>query len=283
MTIPIEESELVLPRSNYAWEQPLLQRLQEIISGSETVHGVEHALAVVNSAYELSFEPEFRERSIDREILIAAGYLHDIGYAHAGSFSKDTFEHVAYGIEMTREILGSLSEFDPSKIEGVVYLILNHDNAKLGVPNHHLGDRPRLTPDEIRLREETKDEGLRMALCVLKEADSREYTDISGTKRTFEYGQARSFPLIVERKSPSPHDPLNLCTLSNLLLFPHLAWLNATTAKGKLLAAKGYLAAEQWVFNYCHEHGIYYNPDHAMEEIHWALKNNQDLVPTHLQ
>ncbi len=282
MTQPLEAVERSLSRPGYAWEQPLQEAMRRLIPETDKVHGFNHAQAVVDSVYQLQFEPEFRSRPLDGEVLIAGAYIHDIGYAYQGPFSKDTFEHIAYGEDMARAILTNVQGFDPQKIDAVMYLLRNHDNAKFSVPNHHLGDVPRFTPADVVKREQTDDPSFRTALAILKEADSKEYTDLSGTQRTFKYGQDRGFPLVPDGESPSPRHSLNRATLSNLLLFPHLAWLNATTEKGKYAAARGYLAAEQWVFDYCQREGIVYVPDLSMEEVSWAKSYHQELVPEHL-
>lgn len=282
MTQPLEAVERSLARPAYAWEQPLQEAMERIIPENDVVHGFVHAQAVVDSVYGLQFEPEFRLFPPDGEVLIAGAYVHDIGYAYHGPFSKDTFEHIAYGEGMARDILTSINGFNPQKIEAVIYLLRNHDNAKFSVPNHHLAGVPRFTPADVEKREQTDDPSLRTALVILKEADSREYTDLWGTQRALKYGQDRGFPLVVDGESPSPHHSLNRATLSNILLFPHLAWLNATTEKGKDAASRGYLAAEQWVFEYCREHGFLYVPDRTMEEVLWALNAHPELVPEHL-
>lgn len=278
MTEATVAQKLTSPRIPYAWEQPLLEALNRIIPPQDTIHGLPHISQVVENVYVLRFEPEFKDRPVEEEVLIAGAYLHDIGYAFKGQFSKDTFEHIEYGVQMAREILAKIEGLDSQKIEKVIYLIQNHDNAKFSVPNFHLGNTPRSSPGQIKLHEQTDDEGLRNALAIIKEADSKEYTDLSGTERTFKYGQDRGFPLHPAGESPSPHHPLNLCTLSNLLLFPHLAWLNATTAKGKLAAARGYIAAEDWVRQYCAEHTILYTTDQTMEEILWTKNNHPELI-----
>lgn len=283
MTQPLETVELSLSRPAYAWEQPLTEAMQRLIPETDRVHGFHHAQAVVDSVYQLQFEPEFRSRPLDAEVLIASAYVHDIGYAYQGPFSQDTFEHIEYGEHMAREILTNVKGFDPQKIDAVMYLVRNHDNAKFSVPNHHLGDVPRFTPADVTKREQSDDPSLPTALAILKEADSKEYTDLSGTQRTFAYGQARGFPLVPDGDSPSPHHSLNRATLSNILLFPHLAWMNATTEKGKYAAARGYLAAERWVFEYCRDHGIPYVPDATMEEVSWAMDNHPDLVSEHFR
>lgn len=278
MTEDIAARELASSRIPYPWEKSLIESLKQVVSVDDKVHGLLHFLNVVDNVYVLQFEPEYNKHSIDQEVLIAGAYLHDIGYSLKAPFSNDTFEHVEYGVRMAQNILEHLDGFDPSKIDHVLYLINNHDNAKFAVPNYHLDSKPRLTQDQVNKREQTDDPSLRIALSILKEADSREYTDLSGTERTFSYGQRHNFPLHPVGESPSPHHPLNLCTLSNLLLFPHLAWLNATTAKGKLAAARGYLAAEDWVGQYCAQHNIAYTTDQNMEEILWARSAIPELI-----
>lgn len=278
MTEALLVREFMTPRIQYGWEQQIQEELLRVIPVHDTIHGISHLLTVVESVYLLQFEPEFLQLPVDEETLIAGAYLHDIGYAFKGQFSKDTFEHIEYGVQMAREILAKIEWFNSQKIEKVIYLIQNHDNAKFSVPNFHLGNTSRFSLDQMKLQEQTDDEGLRNALAIIKEADSKEYTDLSGTERTFKYGQDRGFPLHPAGESPSPHHPLNLCTLSNLLLFPHLAWLNATTTKGKLAAARGYLAAEDWVGRYCAQHNIAYTTDENMEEILWARSANPELI-----
>lgn len=279
MTEALLVREFMTPRIQYGWEQQIQEELLRVIPVHDTIHGISHLLTVVESVYLLQFEPEFLQLPVDEETLIAGAYLHDIGYAFKGQFSKDTFEHIEYGVQMARSILEKIDGFGIQKIEKVLYLVRNHDNAKFSVPNYFLDNKPRLSPSQLMDLEQTSDSSLRIALLILKEADSREYTDLTGTERTFAYGQRHNFPLHPTGENPSPHHPLNLCTLSNLLLFPHLAWLNATTAKGKLAAARGYLAAEGWVRQYCKQHNIFYTTDQTMEEIQWAKSSHPELIP----
>ncbi len=282
MVLSGEITEHVNSRTKYNWEAGFVQGLQDLIRTDDKVHGLDHCLSVVERVYQLQSEPEFQSLPPDGEILTASGYLHDLGYASDGHFSPDTFEHLEYGQKYARELLQTLDGFDHLKISGVLYLIGNHDNAKFSQRNFHLGDKPRLTRRQVILREQTGDRRLKTALAILKEADSQEYTDIKGTQRTYEYCQVRGFPLTIDGEGPSPHHSLNRCTLSNLLLFPHLAWSNATSGKGKLAAVRGYIAAEKWVYDFCQDHKLAYFPDYRMPEIIWASSNTPGLLPKHI-
>ena len=264
----------------FPWEVELESKLRRLIDPNDKVHGLDHIKTVVESVSRLLLEPEFSNEGIDVETLIAGAYLHDVGYVGLEKSSIDSFEHPQIGIEMGKDLLNQIG-FDPAKIDDVLYLVLNHDNAKWILPNWHLPSHTaRLSAEEVEAREQSNKPGLKRALLLLKEADSKEYTDTTGTQRTFEYGRLKNFPL---GTNPNCFDPMNKSTLSNLLIFPHLAWLNATTKKGKLAAARGYLFAELWVKKYCDENSILYKPNEKLEEVIWALAEIPGEVPEYLR
>lgn len=246
-------------QNKYKWELELGEFVDSVVPDSDKAHDIGHSLKVIARVKELLAEPEYKNSEIDTESLIAAAYLHDVGYHYLGNIeSADSFEHIAAGVQAAKDILPKL-EFPTQKIDTVLYLILNHDNAKWGLKNANLeGQICRLNESEIANREETSDPNTLLALQVLKEADSYEYTDLRGTERTWNYSTEKGMPVL---PNPSYKDALNANTLSNLLIFPHLAWLNAHTKTGKKLAARGYQAAEKWVSDYCAAHNLEYTRD----------------------
>ena len=235
----------------------LVDRVKKFIAPEDKIHGFDHILAVVANVKAVRAEPEFAGKYIDEEVLLAAAYLHDIGYFYKDLMSIDSFEHIELGIETAREILTEI-EFDKTKIEDVCYLILNHDNPKWPIPNLMRDNNPRLTIDEITEREKTDKPWLKDALAILKEADSSEYTDMKGIERTMLYSTRIGLPVL---GNPTWQDSMNKNALSNLLIFPYVAWLNATTAKGKKRAEEGYINTQKWIKTYCEENGISFVPE----------------------
>ncbi len=266
----------------YNWEAEILRIIEDIMPSSDMTHNATHVRAVAKRARRIRLEPEFRHKhTIDDEILIAGAYLHDVGYCEpARMISVDSFEHIDVGVRKSLGILTRI-RFPNPKIPGVLYLIKNHDNAKWSIPNWNLpGRMARLSPEQIREWEWSDDIGLKDALKIVKEADSAEFTDKGGTLRTWYYGEMKNIPI---KPYPSHTHILNEDRLSNLLIFPHLAWLSASTQKGKQVASLGYLRAESWVYNYCQEHSIPYVPNPEVEEIQWAFSNMEDRIPPHLK
>ncbi len=264
----------------FPWEDALFRIVSEAMPPGDQTHNADHARLVAKRAREIRSQPEFvADPHIDDEALIAGAYLHDIGYcAPEKMVSVDSYEHIEEGVAISRRVLADIG-FDPAHRERVIYLVRNHDNAKWSIPNWDLpGHGPRLSQAEIEALEASEDEGLQRALLILKEADSAEYTDLHGTERTWAYCEAKGIAIQPE---PSYARALNADRLSNLLIFPHLAWLNATTEKGKRAAALGYLRAEQWVYDYCKQYGIAYEPDAEAEEVRWALRTIPDEVAAH--
>lgn len=268
-------------RISYPWEEALVKKLKILMLPEDKAHNYEHLEAVVERVLQIRQEPEFANQDVDDEVLRAGTYLHDVGYYDPSKMvSVDSYEHIEEGIELAKSLLPKVS-FPKKKIADVLYLIDNHDNAKWSIPNLNLPNHEaRRTEEEIKKHEEKGNPDLRQALLILKEADSAEYTDIQGIERALYYSELKG---ILIKANPNVNDPLNENTLSNLFIFPHLAWLNSTTEKGKLTAVFGYLRTEAWVKQYCQQYNIPYTPDKEAEEIKWALEVVPDEVPDYLR
>jgi HD domain len=250
--------------TKFPWEDDLVNIINNLMPADDKVHSSGHSLTVAAKVRELLQEPEYSNPDlpdfIDIEALIAGAYLHDVGYFSRGEIKAvDSYEHVVIGKEESAKILAEIKSFSDEKIAKVQYLVFNHDNAKWTIPNWSLPNhKSRYSKAAAKEAEATDDDGLRLSLQIIKEADSSEYTDLTGTQRTWDYGEMKGIPVL-----PYPHhlDPVNKNRLSNLLTFPHLAWLNAYTRKGQLLAHNGFIAAEDWVTKYTSENKIAYKPD----------------------
>lgn len=89
----------------------------------------EHALKVVSNVKNLA-----KSSSIDKKLLLAAAYLHDIGYSipyrdgFVGEIEDQNLKirvHCRRGPELTRNILGEM-DVKPSIVDRVAYLVKVH-------------------------------------------------------------------------------------------------------------------------------------------------------------
>ncbi len=79
-------------------------------------------------------------KNVDRDVLISAALLHDIGYAKIPEEKRRTHwakrvkeDHMKYGAEIASKILKQ-TELPKEKISEVCDIILVHDNPEIGLP-----------------------------------------------------------------------------------------------------------------------------------------------------
>ncbi len=95
-------------------------------------HGREHVLRVVESCKEIANSIVAEEgRKVDRDVLLAAAYLHDIGRLSdmmplARAVPPASEPHATRSVAFAREILQGLGGFPAAKIHAVEQAILAH-------------------------------------------------------------------------------------------------------------------------------------------------------------
>jgi len=160
---------------NNDWEKELILRLETFYAIAEqkgTIcqeHDLKHALRVKN----LCLFIEKRDHlNLDKEILIAAALLHDLGY-----LLNDSPEHVKSSIQFARVLLPEV-KFKKAKIPAVIACIKNHDNV----------------PGRIGWKEQ-----VRIECKILRDADAIESLGCLGIIRYAEWGGRHQTPIYNQR------------------------------------------------------------------------------------
>jgi len=241
---------------------------ERIFSSANQAHGLKHALEVEQLALEIVREPEFASITLDVTVLSAAALLHDSGHTRAtSSWSSDRVEHIEEGVHIAREALASVAPFDtdPDRLRQVCYLILHHDDTNYSFPIKTRCGTPAVSAS---LREQfewlhvlsEEDKSIRAMLAILREADAVTATGAKGAERTLKYSLARGLPLF------AAGNPLNAwmweeSAVGNVRLAAKRALLDAFTARGKDVAWKGYLEAEELIRALAEENGVTYEQE----------------------
>ncbi|MEW5959836.1 MAG: HD domain-containing protein [Chloroflexota bacterium] len=101
------------------WEPPLAEFVYEFVTNDSTGHDIYHCLRVKRLALRLS-----EGEGLDREIMVATAYLHDIGRERERQGQGD---HVNIGMAAAQELLPTLAAFPAAKIEAVIRCIEYHE------------------------------------------------------------------------------------------------------------------------------------------------------------
>jgi uncharacterized protein len=100
------------------WELRLAERIYAVVADESTGHDIYHCLRVKALATRIA-----EGEGLDREILVATSYLHDIG---RGREFEGHGDHVAFGMAQAAEVLPEIG-FPKSKVEAVVQCIEFHE------------------------------------------------------------------------------------------------------------------------------------------------------------
>jgi len=111
---------------NKHWEKELMRRLKTLYSMAKQdgrmfpEHDLNHALRVKNLCLWIARKENLH---LNKEILIAAALLHDVGY-----ILDDSLKHVESSMLLAKSLLPKV-KFDRNKIPTVVVCIKNHDTV----------------------------------------------------------------------------------------------------------------------------------------------------------
>lgn len=220
---------------------------------NENTHGYKHAFEVETLARSIACEAEFSKIEIDLIVLSAAALLHDVGYSRfKPTWKPGQTEHVLASMNIAKVALATVPPFseDSDRLRLVCYLIRYHDETNHAFPIY---DSKRNIALPIPTDKEEKEwpfvylfefEKVEAMLRILKEADSRTSTGPDGAIKTWDYSVSRNVPMI------SKGNPLNAwywedSAAGNVRLAAKRAILDAFTERGKKLAWKSYLEAEE--------------------------------------
>jgi uncharacterized protein len=101
------------------WEPPLAEFVYGFVANDSTGHDIYHCLRVKRLALHIS-----EGEGLDKEIMTATAYLHDIGRERERQGEGD---HVDIGIAAAQELLPTLPSFPADKIEAVIRCIEYHE------------------------------------------------------------------------------------------------------------------------------------------------------------
>jgi len=109
---------IVIDQIIAAWEPQLAQAVYALMVRDATGHDIYHALRVKRLGLRIA-----AAESLDREVLTAAAYLHDVG---RGPERQGQGDHVAIGVRQARQILPQVA-FPALKIDAVAACIEHHE------------------------------------------------------------------------------------------------------------------------------------------------------------
>lgn len=153
------------------WEKELMRRLKTLYFIAKQngrmfpEHDLNHAQRVKNLCF---FIDEKDSLNLDKEILIASAFLHDIGY-----ILDDSPEHVKSSIRFAKTLLLKI-KFPKNKIASVIVCIKNHDAV----------------PGRLGWKEEVP-----MECSVLRDADAIESIGCLGIIRYASWGGRHQMPI----------------------------------------------------------------------------------------
>jgi len=174
------------------WEPPLAEFVYEFVAGDSTGHDIYHCLRVKRLALHIGEREE-----LDREILVATAYLHDIGRERERQGEGD---HVNIGMATAQELLPTLPSFPAGKIEAVIRCIEYHEEYEWASTRAAIsGDLNR----EIR---------------GFQDADRLDAIGAVGLARMFTFGGSYRQPLWIPEVKPGPwqHGDLGESTYNHL-------------------------------------------------------------------
>ncbi|NHN43392.1 HD domain-containing protein [Halorubellus sp. JP-L1] len=101
---------------------------REYFDGLSPCHDVQHVRRVVATAKRLADATERGEhgpaRDVDRDVLVAAAWLHDVGRAKESRGEID--DHAAWGASESRTVLRDLGERDDAFLDAVAHCVRAH-------------------------------------------------------------------------------------------------------------------------------------------------------------
>lgn len=158
------------------WEPPLADYVNAFVSGDATGHDIYHCLRVKRLALRIA-----EGERLDRDIMVATAYLHDIGRDRERQGQGD---HVDLGMAAAYEILPRIS-FPADKIAAVIHCIEYHEQ--------YAWARTKDASDCAAYNE----------IVGFQDADRLDAIGAVGIARMFSFGGAYQRPLWIPEIKPS--------------------------------------------------------------------------------
>lgn len=155
------------------WELPLAKFVYEYIINDSTGHDIYHCLRVKQLAIRIA-----REEGLDKAIMVASAYLHDVGRPLE---QQGKGNHVEIGMAKAADILPTI-KFPDNKISGVIQSIKYHEEY---VTN------PDIPPD------------FKGEILGFQDADRLDAMGAIGIARVFTFGGAYGRPVWFPKNRPS--------------------------------------------------------------------------------
>jgi len=208
------------------WEPTLAERVYAVVAGESTGHDIYHCLRVKALALRIA-----EAEKLDRDVLVATAYLHDIGRGREFGGHGD---HVAHGVSQAAAILPQVG-FPRAKVGAVAQCIEYHEQyawakSKVELP-------PELAPAAVRGE-----------ILGFQDADRLDAIGAVGLARMFTFGGAYRQPLWHPHVPPGYWEHGEMGSSSYNHLHEKLLKLKGTmnTATGRRLADGRHRFMEQF-------------------------------------
>ena len=203
------------------WEPPLAERVYAVVAQEWTGHDIYHCLRVKALACRIA-----EGEGLDREILVATSYLHDLG---RGREFEGHGDHVVYGQEQAGSILPAAG-FPDAKVEAVRQCIAFHEEYAWAKSKRALPAR------------------VRGEILGFQDADRLDAIGAVGLARMFTFGGAYHQPLWHPHVRPGHWEHGDLGSSSYTHLHEKLLKLKETmnTATGRRIAEGRHVFMEEF-------------------------------------
>jgi uncharacterized protein len=207
----------VIREAHAPWESALAAYVAPLVGGDPTGHDLHHCLRVKRLALRIADGEEALGGSpLDRDVLVATAYLHDVGRERERQGEGD---HVDIGMAAARDVLATL-DFPRIKVEDVVRCIQHHEEYAWSRDGAASGG------------------GLMPETLAFQDADRLDAIGAVGLARMFCFGGAYRRPLWIPEVAPGFWQHGEVGGSSYTHLYEKLFKLKDTmnTATGRALA-----------------------------------------------
>ena len=157
------------------WEPPLAEFVFSSVAGDSTGHDIYHCLRVKRFALRIA-----EGEKLDKDIMVAAAYLHDIGREQECLREGD---HVNIGMQAASKILPKI-QFPSQKIEKVIQCIKYHEHYEWVSAKSNISEK--ISPEVLGFQD----------------ADRLDAVGAIGIARAFSFGGAHHQPIWIPENKP---------------------------------------------------------------------------------